>query len=108
MARHDKCLVDASEAALGCVPPAALGCPLSVAHLINHPPAGSTPNVVPAAVDWDAASTPDELVPYLPNVRFATAERTLLAADASARGEETRALPSRLEGQPTAVTPLWL
>jgi hypothetical protein len=95
MARHDKCLVDASAQALACLPSTALANPLAVAHTVNHPPEGQSPNVVPAAVDWDS-SVPDALVPLLPNVRFATAASLLLAAD-HGRAERTDGHGQRFE-----------
>ena len=52
MARFvDKALIDASPKALKMVPQDALDNPLSVAHIVNHPPRGAEPNVL-TLIPW--------------------------------------------------------
>ena len=69
MARFDRSIIDASAAALRTLPHEALGCPLTTAHTVNHPPAGLSANVMPVPVDWDQ-SVPDQLLTMLPNVSY--------------------------------------
>lgn len=100
IARFDRAIVDASRRALEAVPPEALACPLSVAHTVNHPPAGASPNVLPAPVDWDS-SLPAELLPLLPNVSYfrSTGAQRLLAAGAEGNKRDGElAAPSGLAG----------
>ena len=59
LARFDNTVLDGSARALKLVPPLALSCPLSVAHLVNHPPGGMRPNVLPCPVDFDAERVPE-------------------------------------------------
>ena len=91
MARFDKTIVDASEKSLGLVPPEALENPLTAAHLVNHPPAGTKPNVVPAAVDFDTR-VPAQLVPLLPNVSYyrSSAAQRQIAMSSSDDGPRDR------------------
>lgn len=77
MLRHDGCIIDGSPRATKLVHSSALANPLSVAHLVNHPPAGMMPNVVPAALDIDV-TLPAQLLPLLPNISFAQARSQLL------------------------------
>ena len=91
MARFDRSIIDASETAQRTIPQEALECPLSAAHIVNHPPSGARPNVMPAPIDWNV-SVPRELLTLLPNVsyhRSASAQRLLAG---SAYGTESRAL----------------
>ena len=78
MARHDSCIFDASEQALGRLPHAATGCPLSSGHRVNHPPAGFEPNVMPCALDFDASGTPPDVLGLLPVLRHSRVELKLL------------------------------
>jgi len=68
MARYDRSLVDASDAALRMLPLDALDCPLTAAHRVNHPPACASANVIPAPVDWN--TVPESLLNLLPNVSY--------------------------------------
>ena len=43
--------------------------PLALAHLANHPPAGTSPNVVVAAVDWEN-STPSSSLPSMGEAKW--------------------------------------
>jgi hypothetical protein len=70
MARFDKAIVDASPKALELVSHDGLDNPMSVAHLVNHPPRSAEPNVLPAPIDWYPARVPHELVPLMPNVSY--------------------------------------
>ena len=63
LARFDNTVLDGSARALKLVPPLALSCPLSVAHLVNHPPGGMRPNVLPCPVDFDAERVPEVHAP---------------------------------------------
>ena len=77
MARHDRTIVDGSARARALLSAEAVDCPLAVGHLINHPPAGTAPNVVPAALDVDVV-VPPELAALLPNLAYRQAEPQLL------------------------------
>ena len=59
MARFDKVIIDGSQKAVALVPPDAVANPLSVANLVNHPPEGRQPNVVPAALNIDTQIAPE-------------------------------------------------
>ncbi|KAL1500396.1 hypothetical protein AB1Y20_013053 [Prymnesium parvum] len=89
IARYDKVVFDASPNALRVASPEALANPLTVAHLINHPPAGKKPNVMHAPLDIDT-ELPPELVSLLPNVSYQRAKSKLIAS--SVQSPQQRAL----------------
>ena len=90
MARFDRSIVDASLEMLKLLPAESLGVPITRAHLVNHPPAGSEPNVMPAAVDWDR-SVPADLLTLLPNVSYSrsAAKPALLGSGSGPGGRRT-------------------
>ena len=92
MARFDKFIVDGSQGALRMLPAEARENPLAVAHNVNHPPAGSAPNVMPAPVLFDV-KVPAELMPLLPNVSYehsSPKQRTRLIEDSGSGGAPRR------------------
>jgi hypothetical protein len=77
--RYDRTLLDASAASLALVPSTATGCPLAVAHRVNHPPPTAAPNVLACSVELSAGDVPAELHALLPNVRFQQVEWQMLS-----------------------------
>ena len=92
MGRYDKTIIDASTRALKLLPDDALSCPLALGHRVNHPPRGTSPNIMPAPIDWDTR-TPADLVQFLPQVSFehiSAVQRQLLLDDGSGSREQRR------------------
>lgn len=103
MLRYDGTLVDGSETSLRLVSPQAMDCALSVGHLANHPPRGRGANVLACAVDLDASSLPERVLPLLPYVRATEVGWRLRLDRGDAPPTEVRALPRTVAG--SAVAP---
>ena len=87
-ARFDRAIIDASPRALTLVPHEAMDNPLSVGHLVNHPPRNIEPNVLPAPIDWEPSLVPRELITLLPNVSYlnSSAKQRALIEDGGSSG----------------------
>ena len=89
IARYDGTIIDAGPEALRLLPPHARDLPLAVAHLVNHPPRGTQPNVLLCPIEY--ADLDGELSmslsssEFIPSMRGSILDLKLLAPPETAQ-----------------------